>query len=337
MAWCRAATAAGRPHRLEWFAFATLLLVFGSRLLLFSKWLDLGSALALAAGASLLHLLVRLRRVPVSWLSTQRVFLTVLCLADLAVAYGRRPLTHVEQTDPVGLWPTFRGSPQRTGSLDPTDGGPSRPRILWRFRCSGDARLYASPALAGDEIIAVATQTHPAGGLFNCVYRVDIASGRLIHRLDLPRAGVSSPAVRGPLVVLGEGYHEDQSCHLRILDRRSGTAVGSFATQSHVESSPALDGSHVYFGAGDDGVFGVELAEDGTTRQAWHVEGDHVDAAPLVVGGTVFVGSVVGDAGQQPALLAIDAGSGERRVAHSGVVVGDRRRRRSIPPGCSTH
>jgi outer membrane protein assembly factor BamB len=38
-----------------------------------------------------------------------------------------------------------------------------------------------------------------------------------------------------------------------------------------------------------------------------------VDAAPLVAGGTVFAGSVPGAATQQPAVLAIDAASGEVR------------------------
>jgi outer membrane protein assembly factor BamB len=187
-----------------------------------------------------------------------------------------------------------------------------KPRILWQFRCPGDSRLYASPALAGGELIAVANRTHATGGLVNTLFRLDAATGRLVGGLDLRRAGVSSPAVRGPLILVGEGYHEDNLCNLRIVDRRSGISVNSFPTASHVESSPALDGPRVVFGAGDDGVFGVELTDDGALRQLWHVEGDHVDASPLVADGTAFVGST-GESDRPPVVLAIDAVSGAGR------------------------
>jgi outer membrane protein assembly factor BamB len=268
--------------------------------------------MGVAAAVGLFHLALRsFIHVP---LTTQRVFLTVLCLASAAAVYqpASQPLAHDREL--TGLWPMFRGNSQRTGSVDPTDPGPVRPRVLWRFRCPDNALLYASPAVAGGEVIAVATQTGPAGNLFNRVYRLDAASGEVIQSIDLPRAGVSSPAIRGPLIIVGEGYHEDQSCRLRVIDSRSGGTRGGFCpTSSHVESSPALDRRGAYFGAGEDGVYGVVIGDTGSVGKRWHVAGHHVDSSPLVANGTVYVGSVPGDANPQSAVLAIDAKSGSVR------------------------
>jgi outer membrane protein assembly factor BamB len=216
--------------------------------------------------------------------------------------------------EPTGDWPTFRGSPQRTGSIDADDPGATEPRIVWRYRLPQPGDIHASPAAAGDAIICAAAHATATGDrTFGRLYCVHPRSGKLLQSIDVPRSGISSPAVRGPLVILGEGFHEDQDCRLRIADRRTGSVVASFPTASHVESSPALDGARVYFGAGDDGIYGVDLGDGHSPRQLWHVEGYHVDAGPLVAGETVYTGSVEGDRFRVLCLLAIDAASGAIR------------------------
>jgi outer membrane protein assembly factor BamB len=305
-----------RPLRVEWLAFAALLVLFGGRATVAAatgtfEW-NLGAALGTAAAFALVHLGVRRLFSSPVWLSTQRLFLVTWCLASVMAAY--QPHQSPSSSDGHFMsddWPTFRFDARRTGSTDAADAGPKLPHVLWRFRCPGDARLYASPVVVGSEIIAIATQSDPTGGrLFNRLYRLDATSGKLIGSIELPRAGISSPAVRGPLVIVGEGYHEDRDCHLRVVDRRSGTVVGSLPTTSHVESSPALDGNKVYFGAGEDGVIGIELTDEGLPRPLWHRRGDHVDASPAVAGGAVYVGSVTGDAGQSPVLIDLDLATG---------------------------
>jgi outer membrane protein assembly factor BamB len=315
-AWWRPATPAGRPARLEWAAFAVLALLFGGRAVI-AIWrgqfeFDLGAALGAAAVLALLHLAGRRLNGSPSRLTTQRLFLTALVIVDAAVAYHHpQPPAAAE---PTGAWPMFRGEGQRTGSINPADSGPARPHVRWRFQCRGDARVYASPALAGGELLVVANQSDPTGGrMFNRLYRLDAGTGALVHSLDLPRAGISSPVVRGSLVLLGEGYHQDRDCRLLVVDRRAGAVVGAVATASHVESSPALDGDRAYFGAGDDGVYGVEVGPDGRPQLLWHAGGDHVDAALLVVGGTVFAGSVPGEATRPPSLFALDAATGTEK------------------------
>lgn len=309
-AWWRSPPTPGRPHLLEWAAFGTLFVIFMGRAVAVRR-LDLGTAVGIAAACAVLHLTAR--RLGFAPLTTQRLFLTVLCLASAAAAEWPSPAD--ARREPTGLWPTFHGDAARTGSLDPSDAGPSRPRVLWRYRCPGDSRLYASPAVAGGEVIVAATRTHPTGRLINTLLRLDTDTGRFVGGLDLPRAGISSPAVRGPLVVLGEGYHEDQSCRLRVVDRRSGATVGWVPTASHVESSPTLNDGRAYFGAGEDGVYGVQINGLGAVvgKALWQVTGHHVDASPLVADGTVFVGSIPGDANPHPAVLAIDASTGAVR------------------------
>jgi outer membrane protein assembly factor BamB len=316
---CQRPAPAPPPLRAEWLAFAALFALFGGRAILAMvqgtfEW-NLGAALAAAAGVAVLHLMIRRSIGSPTWLTTQRLFLVVWCIGGAAAARHRQLATPTDELpSPSGLRATFRENAQRSGSVDPRNAGPSRPRIVWRYRCPGDVRLDASPAVVGGELIAVATQIDfTASRLFGRIYRLNADSGKLIGSVDLPRAGISSPAVRGPLVVVGEGYHEDRDCALRIVDRRSGTVVGSMQTASHVESSPAFESDHVYFGAGEDGVFGIYLADDGAPRVLWHVRGDHVDASPVVADDTVYVGSVPGDGGQSPALLAFAADTGDVR------------------------
>ena len=313
-AWLWPAAVAGRPRWVEWTAFAVLFAAFGAPALV-AAWrgrfeFDPGVALAGASALALLHLAARRCSSRPIQLTTQRFFLTVWCVAGLAAAYNRQ-LPPAAPGEPTGEWRTFRANPERTGSLDPADAGPARPQILWQFRCPGDARINASPAVVGGEVIFVANLADPTSGQqTNRLYRLDASTGRLLGGIDLPRAGISSPAVRGPLVVVGEGYHQDRDCRLLVLDRRSGAVVGTFSTTSHVESSPTLGDGRVYFGAGEDGVYSAELKDDGELRPVWHVAGAHVDSAPLLAGGRIFAGAVIGDTGQTPALLAIDATTG---------------------------
>jgi outer membrane protein assembly factor BamB len=317
-AWWERAGPIAAPLRWEWIAFAILLIIFGGRGV-YLAWrgrfeFDHGSALGVAAAGGLLHL--ALRQLSPRWpiLTTQRIFLTAFCVGAVVAALHQGTTSPNRSDDPTGEWPTFRGNNQRTGAIDADDSGPAEPRIVWRFRLPQPGDLHASPAAAGETIVFAAAHATPARDrMFSRLYCVHGRSGKLSQSIDLPRAGISSPAVHGSLVALGEGFHEDRECRLRVVDRQTGTVVGSFATTSHVESSPALDGTRAYFGAGDDGIYAVELGDGRSPRQLWHVEGYHVDAGPLVAGETVYVGSVEGDRQGDLCLLALDAASGAVR------------------------
>src|SRR5262245_7560290 len=241
-AWWERPGPIGPPWRWEWVAFAVLATTFGGRAL-YLAWrgrlaFDHTIALAVAAAAGLLHLLLRRFSPRFSVLTTQRVFLTMFCLTAAAAAFRQPAAPPMPGHDPTGEWPTFRGNDQRTGSLDGGDPGPVEPRIVWRFRLPQPGDIHASPVAAAEAIIITAAHTAPTGDRsLGRLYSVSARSGKLLQSIDLPRAGISSPAVRGPLAILGEGFHEDQECRLRVADRRTGALVGNFATASHVESS----------------------------------------------------------------------------------------------------
>ena len=212
-----------------------------------------------------------------------------------------------------GIWPTFRANAQRTGSLDPNDSGPANPRILWRFRCPRGSRIYASPAVVGGEVIFVATQSLPIGDIINCVYRVDATTGRLIQSVDLPRAGVSSPAVRGPMV-----YFSAKATTRTVLVACGSSTAGPHGRRfiRHAEprqSSPARMDRGCYFGDGDDGIFALEVTDDGTAailarrRRSCGRE-------PARRRRAVFAGSI-GEADQSPAVChGADSGRVRWRV-----------------------
>ena len=83
----------------------------------------------------------------------------------------------------------------------------------------------------------------------------------------------------------------------------------AFETAGHVESSPVLTATHVYFGAGDDGLYCLESE---TGKSVWHLENLHIDATPLVHEGVVYVGSYLAEDNQHKdlRLLALDALTG---------------------------
>src|SRR5439155_12707095 len=73
----------------------------------------------------------------------------------------------------------------------------------------------------------------------------------------------------------------------------------------HVESSPAVAGDRVYFGAGQAGIVCLDAASG---RQRWRFPGRHADASPAVEGGRRVIGAA-GPAG--PSLVCLDAASGK--------------------------
>ena len=88
-AWVQRPICDERPFRLEWIAFVVLFAAFGGRPTVSALCGHLdpdgSTALGTAAALALMHLAVRRVGIPVRHLTTQRVFLTVWCLADAAI------------------------------------------------------------------------------------------------------------------------------------------------------------------------------------------------------------------------------------------------------------
>jgi outer membrane protein assembly factor BamB len=297
-----------------------------------------------AAGAAFLHLRLRSRRFRApanvtpgrNRFSTEFVLLAGLVLTGLSLGLH---LNATEKNEIAGTvtaeWPMFRGGPSRTGSVLASDPGPpAAPEILWVYdpkERKGRIRMHSSPAVVDDQVYVGALyelQSLTEGAMY-CVNAADgkpagdkvLKAGERSWRFAAEgslKPVFSSPTVSHGRLYFGEGYHQDHSCRLFCLDAQSGDrAVWTFPTSSHVESSPCIAGSRIYFGAGDDGIFCVDIGDSESQgdkasgpKQVWQFPNVHVDGSCLVADGRLFVGSVMGDIYKDYCALAIDAATG---------------------------
>jgi outer membrane protein assembly factor BamB len=336
-----------RPVRVEYLALGTLLLAglaWGvSQMFDGSKpFRDEMGMVTAAAGLGLIHLLSRRmlttgadRRAVVT---TELVFLTGLTVVGAGLGW------YLHQGDPKNLqanevrgeWRMSRGNEARTGSLSTDDAGPRQPRLLWTFDPAerrGRISFHSSPTFVDGQLYIGAmheVQAFTQGYLYciNAKEGVQVEGkplpvGALLWRFSADgsmKPVYSTPIVHGGQVYVGEGYHQDQRCRLYCLDPATAALRWMRQTTSHVESSPCVLGTRLYFGAGDDGLLCVDAAQletsaDGSAspKLLWQVPGVHVDAAPLVADNRVFVGTIIGDVHQSLHALAVEADTG--RVA----------------------
>src|SRR5690242_18786290 len=102
--------------------------------------------------------------------------------------------------------------------------------------------------------------------------------------------------------------HGNHLCNLYCLDTATGRELWHFPTEDHIESSPRAAGGKVFFGAGDDGVYGVDAA---TGSETWHFRAPvHVDTSPAPAARVVYVGSGVSRTRTSPAVYCLDAATG---------------------------
>lgn len=220
---------------------------------------------------------------------------------------SERALTAPDRV-PFTRWPLFRGTLARTGHADRRS-GPWRGGVEW----SGGRgfQFFSSPAIVGDQVAAVGTRGDSAR-----LFCWDAASGQLSWS-SAPhgfRASMSSPVVDLGYLLCGEGLHDTPSSRLMCFhfgDGRAGELAFEFQTASHVECTPVVDRGRVYFCAGDDGVYCLELARGATQglRVVWHVPGRQypdAETALAVHDGRVYVG--LGYGGE--ALCVLDAVTG---------------------------
>jgi outer membrane protein assembly factor BamB len=124
------------------------------------------------------------------------------------------------------------------------------------------------------------------------VYSLDPNSGK--PRWTFDRDGemlgtVSSPALAGGRLFLGEGMHANFACRFYCLDAATGKPAWEFQTGDHIESGPAVAAGTVFFAAGNDGVYALDAD---TGKRKWNFRADlHIDSCPWVENGRVYIGS----------------------------------------------
>ncbi len=247
---------------------------------------------------------------------SQKTSLALLALLALG-AYGAVKTVRVfrKSSLPDGLkdrdaydW-EHRGGLKRTGTLDDST-GPATGEIVWT--AGQDYQFFSSPALAGNSVINLGNRWDESR--FFCW---DQSTGKLnwSARLRGFRQTLSSPVVFGNLLVCGEGIHSTTDARvvcLSLLPSEEGKLLWSWKTSGHVECTPVIVQGKVYFNAGDDGVYCLQLDPEipESERLLWHVPGTiatDAETSLAVHAGYVFVGW--GEGGN--ALSVLDALTGK--------------------------
>lgn len=239
----------------------------------------------------------------------------LLVLAIIAVGSIEATKLMVVQEKPTTItadlrsarWPMFRGDLTRAGCAD-TRNGPAHGSVLWS---GGRGFVFlSSPAVVGDTLIAMASRADDSARFFSW----NASNGDLLWTLAPPghRATFSSPVVDQGYLICGEGVHTTRKARVRGYKTDANGALTlafEYATTSHVECTPVIDGNRVYFAAGDDGVYCLDLAPQFAGRLIWHVPGERypdAETALAVYEGRVYVG--LGRGGEALSVLDADTG-----------------------------
>ncbi len=209
-------------------------------------------------------------------------------------------------------WPAYRGGIERRGAA-PGAVGPAQRDVVWSFTDGKVATFYSSPAVMGNRVFISSAdkRVFTDRGAILCL---DADTGGVVWKYSPSdfRATYSSPSVTKEYVVCGEGLHFTKDARITCLDADTGEKVWEYRTKSHVESSPAIANGKVYIGAGDDGMYCIELAPGpgGKPNVVWRLSGEEYpdcETSPAVHDGKVYFG--LGEGGQ--AVVCVDAETGD--------------------------
>lgn len=187
---------------------------------------------------------------------------------------------------------------------------PPEIEVVWSLELPEPGAIITRPAVRGSQLFVAAI--HDLGlATFGRVYAVDRHSRQENWQFDDARRMqhmFSSPTLADDRLYIGEGMHANFACRLHCLDARTGEPCWSFATTSHVESTPTVVAGQVYFGAGDDGIYCLD-AETGI--KSWqYQQALHVDSSPSVVGGRLYASAGISRLYRTPAIVCLDAAAG---------------------------
>jgi len=153
-------------------------------------------------------------------------------------------------------WPTARGNPQRTGTVDDLP-GPKVPIVLWVYK---SREHYVASPVPGGNAIYVAAVGALNTGMFRALALAHQAPDRVLWSKTAPyivRPTVCAPVVSGGLVIFGDGMHQTDDAVLYCVQAGSGVPVWQYPLPGklvHLEAAPTMDKGRVYICGGDAGV-----------------------------------------------------------------------------------
>ncbi len=186
---------------------------------------------------------------------------------------------------------------------------------LWVFQPKDPGEILATPCVTPDHVI-VAVHHRQGFEQYGTVYALDPNTGepKWVYDADGTLLAIfCSPVYADGKIFFGEGYHTDRKSRMFCLDAKTGTELWRFQTSSHTESTPAISDGIVTFGAGDDGLYAVSIA-DGKKLWQYQFEGAnqiHVDSNPAIFNGKVYAGSGTSNKCKVNSIFALDLKTGK--------------------------
>ena len=179
----------------------------------------------------------------------------------------------------------YRGNLARTGVF----AGPApqqTPTLVWKFELTKD--YCRDPVVAGD--------TAYIGSVDGHLYAIDLVRGELRWKFNAEDWIDYSPAVSAGTVYFGNIMGDKSGDrHLFAVDAATGSEKWRFKSKYYgVNSSPAIVGQTVYFGAGDHHLYALNAL---TGEKEWSFDGSVAFSSsssqvgtPAIADGTVYFG-----------------------------------------------
>jgi outer membrane protein assembly factor BamB len=185
------------------------------------------------------------------------------------------------------------------------------------FQHEGKGMIASTPLVTEDRVfVSVITGVIQPRSLVYCLDR----AGKILWTFDGGEDPLkqmfSSFTLDDGKLYFGEGFHENSGCRLFCINASTGKKLWDFETNSHTESTPCVADGRVLFGAGDDGVYGLDAT---TGKKLWQYpdpedkrNGLHVDASPCVQGNRLYCGSGFSRTYQKMEVFCLDTATGKR-------------------------
>lgn len=147
---------------------------------------------------------------------------------------------------------------------------------LWDQALS--AQILGTPVVADGKLIF--------GTNSKTIEARNLSDGQKFWGMSKQEPVFTSAAIAGDIGVIGEGVHTAPSATLTAFKVKTGEILWERKFRSHLESEPVIEGDQLWFGAGAEGLWSLDLSDGNVI---WRNPIGHIDVKPLLLDGRLFV------------------------------------------------
>jgi outer membrane protein assembly factor BamB len=209
---------------------------------------------------------------------SRRTFSGAIAAAMASAVFPRASLADEKEAKdkvalsaPAGQWPIFRGNAHSTGKS--SSQLPNSPELLWKYEVEGGC--FKVTAAIDEGVVYIGD----ADGEF---YAIELATGRLIWKVET-ESGFHAPAgVRGDKVYVG-----DYDGVFRCFAKKTGEELWRHDVMAEINSSPNFYKDWVLFGAQNGDLTALD-AEKGEFAWKYEIQ-DQIQCSPTIVENRCFL------------------------------------------------